>query len=89
MRLNDYWRQITPDTTCNPRIHDHHRYRTSTNQRLNLGQTYTILQSTFLQKHKVSNNDINANFTVPYIICSFLHYLDLKMLVNVKLDVSW
>ena len=22
-------------------------------------------------------------------ICYFLHYLDLKMLVNVKIDVSW
>ena len=29
-----------------------------------------------------------ANFVFPYI-CSFLLYLDLKMPVNVKLDVSW
>ena len=44
--------------------------------------------STFSQAHKVGNNGINANFVFPYIyICSFLHYLDLKMLVNVKLDL--
>ena len=47
-----------------------------------------VFQSTFSQTYKVGNNDINANFVFPYI-CSFLHYLDLKMLVNVILDVSW
>ena len=30
---------------------------------------------------------INANFVFPYI-CIFLHYLDLSMLVNMKLDVT-
>ena len=39
------------------------------------------------QKHKVGNDGINVNFVFPYI-CSFLHYLGLKMLVNVKLDVN-
>ena len=39
-------------------------------------------------KHKVGNNGINANVVFPYS-CNFLHYLDLKMLVNVKLDVIW
>ena len=38
--------------------------------------------------HKFDNNGINANFVFPYI-CSFLHYFDLNMLVNNKLDVSW
>ena len=42
-------------------------------------------QSTFSQTHKVDNNGNNGNFVFPYI-CSFLRYLDLKMLVNVKLD---
>ena len=37
--------------------------------------------------HKVSNKGINANFVFPYSY-SFLHYLHLKMLVNVKLEVS-
>ena len=32
------------------------------------------------------NNGINTNFVFPYN-CSFLHYLDLYILVNVKLDV--
>ena len=45
-------------------------------------------QWTFPQTHKVGNNGINANFVFKYI-CSFLHYLDLKVLVNMKLDVSW
>ena len=44
--------------------------------------------SIFSHTHKVGNNDINANFVLSYI-CSFLHYLYLKMLVKVKLDVSW
>ena len=44
--------------------------------------------STFSQTHKVGNNGINANFVFPQI-CTFCHYLDLNMLVNVKLDVSW
>ena len=44
--------------------------------------------STFSYTHKVSNDGINFNFVFPYI-CSFLHYLYLEMLVNVKLDVSW
>ena len=37
------------------------------------------------QTHKVANNGINANFVFTYA-CIFLHYLDLNMLVNVKLD---
>ena len=45
-------------------------------------------ESTFPQTHKVGNDGINASFVFKYI-CSFLHYLDLKMLVNMKLDVSW
>ena len=44
--------------------------------------------STFSRAHKVGNIGINANFLFPYI-CGFLHYLYLKILVNVKLDVSW
>ena len=36
--------------------------------------------STFSHTHKVGNNGINANFVSPHI-CSFLHYLYLKMLV--------
>ena len=43
--------------------------------------------STFSHTHKVGYNGINANFVFPHT-CSFLHYLYLKMLVNVKLDVS-
>ena len=43
---------------------------------------------TFSQTNKVGNNGINANFLFPYI-SSFLHYLDLKVLVNVKSAVSW
>ena len=31
---------------------------------------------------------INANIVVSYI-CSFLHYLDHKILVNIIVDVSW
>ena len=46
-----------------------------------------LLNSTFSQTHKVGNNGINANFVLPYI-CSFLHYLDHVMLVNVTLDIS-
>ena len=45
-------------------------------------------KSTFSQIHKVGNNGINANFVFPYI-CSFLHFLDLRMLVKLKLDVIW
>ena len=37
--------------------------------------------------HKHTKLAINANFVFPYI-CSFLHYLCLKMLVNEKLDIS-
>ena len=47
---------------------------------------YTGHWSSFSQTHKVGIN-INANFVFPYI-CSFLHYLYLKMLVNVKSDIS-
>ena len=43
--------------------------------------------STFSHTHKSGNNGINANF-VSQCICSFLHYLYIKMLVNVKSDVS-
>ena len=44
---------------------------------------------TFSQTHKVvNNNGINVNFVFSYIY-SFLHYLDLKMIVTVKLDISW
>ena len=45
-------------------------------------------QSNFSHTHKVGNNDINANFVLSYI-CSFLHYLYLKMLVKMKLDFIW
>ena len=45
-----------------------------------------MCQSTFSHTHKVGNNSINANFVFPYI---FLHYLYLKIIVIVKLDVSW
>ena len=44
-------------------------------------------QSTFSQTHKVGNNDINADLVFPYI-SRFIHFLDLRMLVNVKLDAS-
>ena len=44
--------------------------------------------STFSHTHKVGNNGINANFVFPYI-CGFLLYLYLKMLVKMKLDISW
>ena len=47
-----------------------------------------VTQSTFSHTHKVGNNGINANFVFPYI-CISLHYLCLKIVVNVKLDVSW
>ena len=47
-----------------------------------------IRQSTFSHSQKVDNNDINANSVFPYI-CSFCHDLYLKILVIVKLDVSW
>ena len=43
--------------------------------------------ATFSYTHKVGNNDIYVNLILPQS-CSFLHYLHLKMLVNVKLDVS-
>ena len=46
-----------------------------------------LLYSSFSHTHKVGNNGINANFVLPHS-CSFLHYLYLKMLVSVKLDVS-
>ena len=42
----------------------------------------------FRKKHNDGNNGIIAKFVFPYI-CSFPHYLYLKMLANVKLDVSW
>ena len=45
-------------------------------------------QSTFSHTHKVGNNGFNANFEFQYI-CSFLHYLYLKILVHLKLVVSW
>ena len=41
----------------------------------------TRTDSMFSQTHKVGNNGINANFVLP-CICSFLHYLELKMLVQ-------
>ena len=41
-----------------------------------------IQESTFSRTHKVGNSGINANFVFPYM-CSFIHYLYLKMLVNV------
>ena len=44
-------------------------------------------KSTFTQTHKVYSNAFNASFVFPYIY-SLLHYLDLRMLVNVKLDVN-
>ena len=47
-----------------------------------------LLCSRFSQTQTIGNNGINANFVFPYI-CSFLHYLDLTMLVDVNLDVSW
>ena len=37
---------------------------------------------------RVGINGINANFAFPYIY-SFLRYLDLRMLVNVKVDFIW
>ena len=46
------------------------------------------IYSSFSQTHKVGNNGINANFVSPYF-CSFLHYLYLKMLINVKLEAHW
>ena len=42
----------------------------------------------FSQAGKVINNVINANFVFSHI-CSFHHYLNLKMLVNAKLYVNW
>ena len=48
---------------------------------------FTLCDSTFSQRHKVGNNGINANFVFPHI-CSFLHYLHLKMLVTADLDVN-
>ena len=42
----------------------------------------------FCDNTQIGNNGIDANFLFPYI-CSFLHYLHLLMLVNVKLDTSW
>ena len=50
-------------------------------------QEHLSFQLTFAQTHKVGNKGINANFVFPFF-CSFLHYLDPKMLANVKLDVS-
>ena len=44
--------------------------------------------SIFSQTHKVGNNGIEANSIFPFFVV-FFHYLDLTMLVNVKLDVSW
>ena len=38
-------------------------------------------------KTKIGNNSINVNFVFPYI-CSFLHYQNHMMPVNVKLNVS-
>ena len=46
------------------------------------------MRQTFSQVHKVGNNGISTNFVFPHI-CSFLYYLDIKMLVNVILDVGW
>ena len=43
--------------------------------------------STFSQTRTVGNNSNNAN-CVFVESCNFLHYLEIKMLVNVKLDVS-
>ena len=45
-------------------------------------------ESTFSQTYKVGNNGINFNFVFPYI-CSFIYYLYLKMLVNVKLGLPF
>ena len=42
----------------------------------------------FTQTHKAGNNGINNNFVFPYIF-SCLHFVDHKMLVNVKLVVCW
>ena len=39
----------------------------------------------FHKKKQVGNSGINANFVFSYIY-SFLHYFDLKILVNVKLE---
>ena len=48
---------------------------------------FDLTHSTFSQTHKVGNNGISAYFVFPYI-CSFLHYLDAKILINMKLDVT-
>ena len=45
-----------------------------------------LRHSTFSHTHKVGNNGINVNFVFPHS-CNFLHYLYLKMLVNMKSDV--
>ena len=42
----------------------------------------------FISFNIVGNNGINANFVFLYI-STFIHYLYLKMLTNVKIDVSW
>ena len=47
----------------------------------------SVQYSTFSRIRKVGNNATNANFVLPHS-CSFLHNLHLKMLVNVKSDVS-
>ena len=46
---------------------------------------FSQTHSTFSHSHKVGNNGIVANFVFPFI-CSFLHYFELEVLVNVKLD---
>ena len=45
-------------------------------------------QSTFSHTRKVANNDINGSFLFP-CISSFLHYFNLKMLINVKLGLPF
>ena len=51
-----------------------------------LGTAGNTYHSTFSQTYKVGNNGIKAIFLLP---SSFLDYLDFKILVNVRLDVSW
>ena len=61
-------------------------YHVATCSSSNSNNHYNYL--TFSHTHKVGNNGINANIIILYI-CSSLHYLYPKMIVNMKLDSSW
>ena len=49
------------------------------------GKCPNKLHSSFSETH---NNGIDTNFIFPYI-CSFVYHNNLRMLLNVKLDVIW